>query len=420
MAGLELTGNVSNVERAAARYAEIADAIAHTATALKRISDPDDIIAKSVESLRKSADYLHGRVSDSESRYRTTGEALKVYSAGLADAQAKAHTALAAVSGASASVSSAERQVDQYEQKLLIPGPDQAADQQSLTVWKQKLQDAQASMGGGQAQYDEAVADKEAAATAAAGKIHDLVEDSPLNDGVWDNVRGVWDGVVKVLDVIATVAGVLAVFLSWVPGLGQLLLVIAVIGALVKLVDSIIKANKTGDWGSVVGASIGLVLTAFGGKILTVLGKVGRAKAVLAAPAAAKSTGKSATQLLGVGTRNYTRTNALKTIKNTRLENPFKMKSSDFTFQSWQKAGKELSVAKFLGVKDGWKLTSMSPGVQTQMSVLPFSVGVLALEYRSLSGKADALIKGTDGAIDGAAPGNDVQLTDAVRLKWVP
>ncbi len=103
-----------------------------------------------------------------------------------------------------------------------------------------------------------------------------------LEDSNWDKFKDWWDQVYKVLSIICDIAAILAIFLSWVPILGQVLAVLAAIGkimlvlnALIQIVDSVGKAvdGKKGVL-ECLGDVVTNLVGALAGKVLGASGKI--------------------------------------------------------------------------------------------------------------------------------------------------
>lgn len=109
-----------------------------------------------------------------------------------------------------------------------------------------------------------------------------------------------------VLKKICDVAEILAIFLSWVPFLGPVLLGLAALGALLAILEaSVMLATGEGSWLSLIGAVALGVVSCFGGKILTQFSRMSRARGVVRANGLSHSTGISRLSLSDA--RNYVR-----------------------------------------------------------------------------------------------------------------
>lgn len=109
-----------------------------------------------------------------------------------------------------------------------------------------------------------------------------------------------------VLKKICDVAEILAIFLSWVPFLGPVLLGLAALGALLAILEaSVMLATGEGSWLSLIGAVALGVVSCFGGKILTQFSRMSRARGVVRANSLSHSTGISRLSLSDA--RNYVR-----------------------------------------------------------------------------------------------------------------
>jgi len=89
----------------------------------------------------------------------------------------------------------------------------------------------------------------------------------------WHAVKSAAKWVAGPLEVICKWAGVLAIFFSWVPIFGEVLIGLAILGALITL-GTDIAAGK--GWKTLLADGVGVVLTAFGSGIFKYAGKLGK------------------------------------------------------------------------------------------------------------------------------------------------
>jgi hypothetical protein len=88
----------------------------------------------------------------------------------------------------------------------------------------------------------------------------------------------------KVIKKLCDLAAILSVFHAWVPGLGEVLLAMAAIGAVLDFISAGVALLHGGSWSAFLLAGVGVVMTIFGGKMLE-LGMKGM-KGVMVARAA--------------------------------------------------------------------------------------------------------------------------------------
>ncbi|SFN93280.1 hypothetical protein [Mycetocola miduiensis] len=261
----DLTGEPASLKTYATRYLQIADAIQSASAALKAVGEgSDSMVSLAVNEVRGKAKKGGEDIAEAETRYRTTAQALLTYAGALEDAQAKAVQARGEYEAAQGSHATAQARAQEFDDKAQVPGADQAADARSASTWSTRASNLAANMGSAEAKYNEAVADKDRAGNAAADAISTVVSDDGISDSWWDKLV---DFCEKIGDGLA----IAALLLSWVPILGQVLLVLSAIVSIIKLIDSLIKFVK-GEMtlGEVVGAAVGVVLSVIGGKALMV------------------------------------------------------------------------------------------------------------------------------------------------------
>jgi hypothetical protein len=277
-----LKGDPDVLKAKAEHYASIADAIQRSVTTLHKIHDVDDMKSKATEALKDSSDDVANDINKAHDRYSKTAAALITYSGVLREAQDDATTAISHINAKESAAHTAHQTATTQQQAA---DDAQPTDKSTATTAATKAHDAAQAADGELAaahkEWHDALDKKNAGAQAAIKAIVDVVDHH--NNGLKN--PGFWDKLVSVIEKIGDIAGVLAIFLSWVPILGQVLLVIAAIASIVKLIDSIVKfANGEGTFLDILGAAVGAVLTLFGGRIFTFLGKAARIRSLTRAP----------------------------------------------------------------------------------------------------------------------------------------
>lgn len=278
-----LKGDPGLISKKAAHYASIADAIARSVRALDKVSDEDTMKSKAVAQIREAARTVKDDIDKAQNRYRVTADALTEYSGHLRTAQDDAATAISDIEDKQSAATAAHTASNKADNAV-----DDATDGDKSTAQTaaDKASDAataaDTALRGAHSKWESARDAKNSAAETARGKIDDVVNgkhNNGLKDGWWDN----WGSTLfAILKTVCDIAGILAIFLAWVPGLGQILLVLAAIGALITLVESIVNlATGKGTWGDVIMAAVGAVLTIFGGKIFALAGKTLKASLVV-------------------------------------------------------------------------------------------------------------------------------------------
>ncbi len=278
-----LKGDPDLLASKARHYASIADAISRSVHALDSVADEDTMKSQSLEKIRETARKVKDDIAKAQDRYRVTADALSEYSGLLRTAQDDAVTAIAEIEEKQGAANTARSTATRAEYAVAFaPETEAATAQTSATQAADAADAADAALRSAHQKWENAKADKDRAAEAARGKINGVVNgegNKGLNDGWWDN----WGATLfQILKTICDIAGVLAIFLAWVPILGQILLVLAAIGAIITLVEAIVKvATGQGTWGDVILAAVGAVLTLFGGKIFAMAAKTFKASIIV-------------------------------------------------------------------------------------------------------------------------------------------
>jgi hypothetical protein len=305
----ELEGSSYLVISKGEKYAAIADAIQRSTRALDQIVDEIDTKSLAMDETRKLAETVKESIDKARDRYHETGEALKAYGSALDAAQDKADPAARELrrlrdelSTAQGQASSAGAAVDDLPSNATPEERAEATSAQSRADGR--VSDLTSSIGYWEGEWSDGKQQKDDAASTAISRIEEVVTGKNthgLEDGFWDKAGEVWDSVYKVVKVICDVAGILAIFLSWVPILGQILLVLAAVGAILAVLDAVFKAVRgDGSWWGVLGAAALGALTLFGGRAVTALAKYAKARTVVQSaarmsPRVAKSTFGTAT-----------------------------------------------------------------------------------------------------------------------------
>jgi len=286
----DLDGKPYTLQSKGRRYQEIAEAIQRSMSTLDAIVDEVDNKSLAMTATRDLARDVKADIEKAKTRYAETGEALETYGKDLEVAayeQANpAATQLRTLHGDLADAEAAERRTQSAADDLPADATDaekteasSAASTAGTTAGNLRTEVAKY-----EAQWTEGHEAKERAAGVAKGKIHNAVYEGKagdLNDSGWDKFKDWASKALEVIKVICDIAGILAIFLSWVPVLGQILLVLAAIGSIIAIVEGIVKMAKEGfSWGALFGVAMG-VLGLFGGKAISALAKYAKAKSVV-------------------------------------------------------------------------------------------------------------------------------------------
>lgn len=285
----ELDGEPSTVESKGRRYTELAEAITRSVTTLQQIVDDTSTTAKSMEKTRTLAGDVREDIEKAKERYGYTGEALTTYGTALRAAKneadpaaAKLKTLRADLETAQATATSAESGVEDLPKDASEADKNEA--NRAQTNANNAVSDLQGQISQAESEWNSGHGDKDTAARTAISKIEEVVSGSKVNgleDGFWDSVGEAWEAVGKWVKIVCDIAGILAIFLSWVPILGQVLLVLAAIGSIIAIIEGIVKmANEGFSWGALLGVGLG-VMGLFGGKAIGAVAKYAKARSVV-------------------------------------------------------------------------------------------------------------------------------------------
>ena len=303
----KLDGNADLVLSKAKSYQDLAGAIENALVALDAIVDDTGTTAQAMEKTRALAGDVRGDIKKATARYRVTGDALAGYAPTLDSSISSSDTAATKIAELELDLSAARTAKSNAEMSALdspdASPADKATADNELTTATNRVDSLETSLAYWQGQWQEAKDAKDTAANTARTSIDEQFERDSVNDleDSWtDKVGEVLSSIYKVFKIICDIAGILAIFLSWVPVLGQVLLVLAAIGSILTILESVVKfANGEIGWGGLLlGVGLGVV-GLFGGKLAGTLGKVAKARAVTNAAATTNSTSRLATRLAG-------------------------------------------------------------------------------------------------------------------------
>jgi len=308
-----LEGNPDELIAKARHYQEIGNAIARSANTLKAIGEEHEMTSKAVDALRDSSKSVGEDIDKARERYQKTAAALLTYGAALRTAQDKANTAISLITTRQGEADAAHRaSTKAHDNASTATDADKSTAQTAATKAQTAATEADGALHAAQQQWRDALDEKNNAASTAITAIVDVVDkhNNGLKDSWWDD----WGSALfSILKTICDYAGILAIFLSWVPVLGQILLVLAAVGAVLDLIDSIIKVvNGEGSWGDVFLAAVGAVLTLAGGKLIELAAKGAKGMVVLKGAEALRAEGKNVRVEMKVlqnakwGTKAYT------------------------------------------------------------------------------------------------------------------
>lgn len=277
-----LAGDEALLRRKALEYGEIANAITRSVNTLKRIKEVGEMKGKAVNALRDSIGSVAADIDKARDRYAGTSSALVTYSYALGHAQDAAGTAISHIHVRLTEASQAHHRAANLNDQVPTATDGEKADARTAADRAaDTAATADAELRAAHQEWHAALAIKNDAATVAVSAIKEVVDgkkSNGLNDTLWDD----WGkGFVDVLKTVCEIAGFLAIFLSWVPILGAVLVGLAILGALITLIESIVKlVNGQGSITDVIFAAVGVVLAAFGGKLAAYLAKLVKVQAI--------------------------------------------------------------------------------------------------------------------------------------------
>lgn len=277
-----LTGDPDVLEAKARHYESIGEAIQRSVKELNKIHDLDGYKSQAVSKLQEMSKDTAEDINKAKDRYSKTANALITYAAQLREAQDDADKAIALIEQKQSAADAAHKAATTAHTDAQKAKPEDAATAgKSADKADDAARDANAALQAAHQAWYDARDKKNRAAEKAVDAIVDVVDHH--NNGLKN--PGFWDKVMDVIETIGDIAGVLAIFLSWVPILGQVLVVIALVASIIKLVDAVVKfANGEGTFLDIIGAAVGVALSLFGGRIFAFLGKAARIKALARAP----------------------------------------------------------------------------------------------------------------------------------------
>jgi len=269
-----LTGDPDLLARKAAHYRSVAAEIARSVQTLTKIQG-EQMTSHAVDKLKESAGDVADDITKAYDRYDKTAQALATYAGELRGAQDDALAAIAKIAEKQNEADAANRAASSAQTAADTASDDQKSDAQKTAQQAQSAADeASAALTAAQNLWHAAVERKTTAAKAAARAIDDVVNgkgNHGLKDSWWNN----WGS--KLYDLVKQVckwAGILSIFLGWVPILGQVLLALAAVGAVIDLVDSVVAAIAgNGSILGVVMAVVGVAAAFVGGAAFARLAK---------------------------------------------------------------------------------------------------------------------------------------------------
>jgi hypothetical protein len=205
-----LPGEPETVRSGAQRMLDTAAAIRRSATTLQVLVDGEGGTSKGLTKAISRAHEVLPRLAQAAERYQEGGEALLEFAADAEKAIEAADEALRRFE---------EAREDLFSARFAeVPeGGEQAHES--------RMEDLRADVGAAEAAYASARADWLAAGDRAQQLIEDVIEDSPLNDGRFDDLKGLAEDVIDALaplaELLAEIARTLAGLASVIDDLGD-------------------------------------------------------------------------------------------------------------------------------------------------------------------------------------------------------
>jgi len=235
---------------------------------------------EAAEAFRERESDLPDRLSLLVTRYHRASAALGAYAPRLGDARAKARAALAQARTAEANIEAARQGIDAMEAETAAAreaagdynaaNPDlapRAAVPYDGPPYRSHLDEAESDMAAARALLDDARELRDGAARTAGQALDAAVNDDLENEGgffaalgrVADDVLDAFEAVAPILSEIAGWVGVAALVLAWVPVLGQVLAVTAlVLGGIALVMNLSLAISGRQGWGPAVMDAIGV------------------------------------------------------------------------------------------------------------------------------------------------------------------
>jgi hypothetical protein len=279
-----IPGDPDLVETQAASMKEAAEAMSRAAKTLEAVSNGSEFTSHSTDALKANAGHLHQTMTKAATRYRGTAVALGRFAPVLRAAQDEANAAISALDATDVHGAHWNSEQANAEANALrfnpLAGPSEVAEAEAKAARaSEHLQDQQRAAAAAQSRWQAAKDSVDIAGRIAAGQIHDAVGASHLND---PKPKFSWkeflNRVYDVLDVVSTVISVAAVLLCWVPVVGEILAVAALVVAVLKFTVAAIQvARHERDGRDLLFDGADVVLSIIpGGKALSKLVRMGK------------------------------------------------------------------------------------------------------------------------------------------------
>lgn len=282
-----IPGCPDTVETFGRQYVTTAQNLEQASRRLQNLGDSSLTKSEAVTKLLQQATDMGSKLDKIACRYQEAGSALTIYAPALRQAQEDSLRAWRAADEASErcdQLTHSRNDVIQRWASSAGSGQSDDAFQSELEHVNQQSAQAETSLESARRLLEDAIAHRDAAANTAADRIDSAVENSSVNDTVWDHIQEGWEAFNKFMDewgwLIDIVLLALSVALMFVPG-GQLVslaiwaLKVAktawTVASTLHTLDGMVRDASKGDWLGV-GLS-GLTLIPFAGKATKALPK---------------------------------------------------------------------------------------------------------------------------------------------------
>jgi len=272
-----LAGDPDIVETKGKEYQRIAAAIGRSVKTLDDIVEQVEQKSLAMDATRDLASDVATDIRKVTERYRETGDALVAYASELRRTKDESRAPATSIATLEDDLVTWQSRVT--SRQAAYDAAVASGDASDIEYTRSRLNSAEDEVSsiGGQLEtqrrlWETARDEKAVAATTAINAIVAVTEGEKadgVNDTFWDHVAAVASAAWDILKIVCDIAAILSVFLAWVPGLGQVLLVLAAIGAIMSIVDAAIKfAKGEGSLGDLLVAVVVGVLSLYGGKLI--------------------------------------------------------------------------------------------------------------------------------------------------------
>ncbi|MCU1515051.1 MAG: hypothetical protein JWO10_2141 [Microbacteriaceae bacterium] len=284
-----LAGDPDVVENWGARFVNAANNLKKASDELRQLTDGHTYVSLAIEEVREKALDARTATTKVATRYEGTGAALTIYSHDLRAAQARANRAIAAFYNNDSTT--AEHTKDDLKHQVDADNGQTPGLVDKLIAAQHALSNLVAQKASAWAEFNAAEADRDAAAMRAVHAIQVADDASKLNDSFFEAIEGQFQAayewaqknlapiiqaihdIVKqisdIVSIIALVLDVLSIFLPFLAPLAGIVDMVALgLAAVVLLTALALLFLGKGSVGEVIGDTISVATSAFGGKLV--------------------------------------------------------------------------------------------------------------------------------------------------------